>query len=51
MNHIKIKQTVTFQKEFEDKYNADRNYCKVRDHCILQVNAEVLRIIYVTYNA
>ena len=33
MNHTKIKQTVTIQKEFEDKYNADRNYCKVRDHC------------------
>ena len=33
MNHIKIKEAVTFQKQFEDKYNSDRNYCKVRDHC------------------
>ena len=30
-----------------EKYLKDKKYCKVRDHCIIQENIEVLHIAHV----
>ena len=34
------------KEKFENKYVKDNKYCKIRDHCHLQGNIDVLRIAY-----
>ena len=32
-NHMKMKISVLFVKKIEDKYDEDKKYFKIRDHC------------------
>ena len=47
-NHIKRQKSTIFAKNnFEDKYTKDKKYRRVRGHCHLLVNTEVLHIAYI----